>query len=1160
MDQCKIEHSGEIIRSIQAFLYRPGKKNLETLQYYVKAQVPSAGDFDLSQSVATDEVFKKSVERLLQQYGLPLSDFVTNVTSSIVHTKSNAAIHFTSTEILDMFHTLPMAKTIFEGKVNSDIIRETIIGSGDKKTYVLTNEEVTRNLSNLKEKLFKQIQDFLISKKIIDSPAQELFTKKGEVKDYAYYTKVMRKLDSYFFRGENFSLINTYNNQKIPNLSIESKEGEEILDAYNAGIFLNNFDSVISTYFGGIIDINYTMFNDLQATSKLPKYSIKIEGLKTEYWLADTHAAEGSESSESKLVKLIISTIPVYNKQNKSTGSFMEINDFYLFAAQVADFEIRNGNQLKSAEGSTYKTFNENPEEGLKWYVNQIAASVKGSSIVPGLKEHFQLNSEFAISLKNYFDSKELNIGVKDANSEIKLTNILAQVINNNFGASYLKYNANGKYRVQEMYKQNFNNLEVQSMLFAKMMSNSANQKFYDTNEIKAELEKILGRTTIAPGESLHTMSMKQKIALGTYIGAKTGIHLSYLSVDELIDDLTEANNGKLVTKERFTNLFSSFVIALKTDFESVRKGIDEGTIRRAAKGDIETSEFLKESIKDSFFKGINNAYLVNEVIKPVMNIETLKGNKLPTFKLATLTHKDTELFELQRSFERDNQGLFKSMLIKDAVILGTGTKLEIVNGDSSKEAAKFNVSESFLADIQFDFLENLISTEPKFNILLGNYSDKNTILTKIINGKFSLDGNTPIAKTDIETILEKVRTQSATYYKDLVNKVLSDYSRLFEFALDKDMDKNINKINEILSKKNSVRDLSKKASDLGINFTEELHYSEYSDGTKLNQIRLNQLIIDNYRIFNDTKLFNKFVENQEKGMVQKLRKYTSHNSLIFTGENQSEKMKQYLEALGLQDSDFSISENKKPDYHSLEGSKGINPMLKKWLWLNAMFRNEYLYISAKGEYMHPHKNKTLVPRSGKFTEKYWDEYSKEMSGRLSSMAKRNVLFTATIEVPVRKSKLGVPENINMATIEDHTDKLYNINGQEHKQDAHDGSSLLNYVYSKMIDNSYPSKGYSGTKKQFGTLISQYGVTIKKDAESVITNDKIRNSTESTIKYINKQEQMLSLPIGNIKFHYIGSFKNEFAFNSLGENYRIDSCSITDNKYKMNLSKKVNGK
>ena len=68
---------------------------------------------------------------------------------------------------------------------------------------------------------------------------------------------------------------------------------------------------------------------------------------------------------------------------------------------------------------------------------------------------------------------------------------------------------------------------------------------------------------------------------------------------------------------------------------------------------------------------------------------------------------------------------------------------------------------------------------------------------------------------------------------------------------------------------------------------------------------------------------------------------------------------------------------------------------------MNSLFRNEYLFVSGKGEYMHPAKG---IKYRGDSEKINWEEYAKEMSGRLISMAKRNVMFTATIEVPVRKS------------------------------------------------------------------------------------------------------------------------------------------------------------
>ncbi|MDD4624102.1 MAG: hypothetical protein PHX40_01890 [Bacilli bacterium] len=160
-------------------------------------------------------------------------------------------------------------------------------------------------------------------------------------------------------------------------------------------------------------------------------------------------------------------------------------------------------------------------------------------------------------------------------------------------------------------------------------------------------------------------------------------------------------------------------------------------------------------------------------------------------------------------------------------------------------------------------------------------------------------------------------------------------------------------------------------------------------------------------------------------------------------------------------------------------------------------------------------------------------------------MAKRNVTNTSSVEVPVRKSIRGIPDNINVAAIEDFKTNIFTTSGNyKEGQDAHDGSSMLEYVYSKMLDESFPGKGYSGTKKQFGTLVTDYGATIKKDAESVITNDKIRNSKNSVIPLITKKKQMLNIPIGNLELKFnSGDLDNYYMYKN-GENIKVTSIKI----------------
>ena len=237
---------------------------------------------------------------------------------------------------------------------------------------------------------------------------------------------------------------------------------------------------------------------------------------------------------------------------------------------------------------------------------------------------------------------------------------------------------------------------------------------------------------------------------------------------------------------------------------------------------------------------------------------------------------------------------------------------------------------------------------------------------------------------------------------------------------------------------------------------------------------------------------------------------------------------------------------------------------------------------------MHPHKHDEVVYRSGKISSdkngkkvfssnrtktfktkadefaSFSHQFKLEMTGRLRSMAKRNVAFTSTFELPVRKSKFGVPENINLAVIEDYKSPLATYGGITKDQEVHDGSSMINYVFSRLVNASYPAKGYGNTKKQFGTLISSFGAAVKKDAETVITNNSIRDSHDGPIKLRSKQEQMLSIPIGNISIIGENTFNNYISMPLStqlykdGVRYRVSKYKIENGSMSMILIKMKN--
>ncbi len=449
------------------------------------------------------------------------------------------------------------------------------------------------------------------------------------------------------------------------------------------------------------------------------------------------------------------------------------------------------------------------------------------------------------LSIKNYLESPDFNIATKEQNSTASLVNLLTQVINNNFGASYNKYDAAGKYTTQEMYKQNFNNSQVHSSVYAKMSKHSAETNRYDI-AIDDELERFNNLFyDLNPYESISNISRGEKIKISKYITEKLGIAMHVEAFDDMIEDLRTNAGLKTITASYFKNALKVLMHALDVDFMS--KALrDSFEVSKSTATDTTIGELLPSVLGDKTFIAIRNAYLMNYPLKAVMNIETLTGEKLPTFKIANLTYKDTELFEVQRQFEKRaafkrRPVLFHSLLIGDqSVILGTGTKLEATNGDLNKSASKLSVSESFIADFQYDFLRNILKNDA-FSIVLGNYSDKSTILTKIINAKHKIDG-TPIIEKSVRDIQEEVRSRGYNYYHDTLHKVFSDYVKLFDFLkiehniklddFDKKFDSNVNEINKILSSKDIRIMLAEYTENGGpfrnFSIVEELHFSKY--------------------------------------------------------------------------------------------------------------------------------------------------------------------------------------------------------------------------------------------------------------------------------------------------------------------------------------------
>ena len=205
------------------------------------------------------------------------------------------------------------------------------------------------------------------------------------------------------------------------------------------------------------------------------------------------------------------------------------------------------------------------------------------------------------------------------------------------------------------------------------------------------------------------------------------------------------------------------------------------------------------------------------------------------------------------------------------------------------------------------------------FQIILGNYSDKNSVFTKIINANYNLpNSKIPVIQEDIGKILQTVRLQGLNFYTDSLNRIFTDYKELLSKTgyakesnqLSDNIENNIKVINSVLSKANIldiIRTYSKlpydqKSKDLTI--TEELHYSYYSDGTFINQT-----LADNYRIFGNEDLFTQFVEIQENSFIDNYNNEfpKNNNKIIFNNVKglKTNEFTKIIEKLNIPKSDF---------------------------------------------------------------------------------------------------------------------------------------------------------------------------------------------------------------------------------------------------------------
>lgn len=1191
---------------------------------------------------------------------------------------TNISPNFIAANVDSLFTGMHIAHLRFKQKTNEQLIFAAYLGKEHENKYASDNE-ITDNMNLLKNNLFKEIVDYLITQGLliredyfkvetiagreIETFVTKLFDDEGfNYSIYkAHYKKVMKLLENHLLKDINETIVVPNSNQRIPELlgKFEDPIANKKYDAYNAAILLLNFDAVILKDFKNILGVDKTTFNVFESPINGPKYFRKVKGLETLYFKEDGVTTGGVEEIESKLSHSLISIIPIYSANGNLNGQFMEMKDLYGLGAMLNDFQLENFTHL--AKLKNWVPLEEDPIRMLNWYIDAIIKAFKDDFVDTGTNEEslssdlleiFKHKVNIAISLKEFLKV----IKNKEANAtSFSMARIITQPLVNSVGAVY-STDIVGKHirRYKEMHSHNSEKVQLQESIYAHLKNKLSNwDKLYKSKE---SLTKSL--------QELHPNSIRK------IIGDLTGIYLDNDAIYNLLEKWipSEQAIGRSLTKDEMiasvvgelSNIISKIFKTKEIDVEVPATKNKEAHIikqiipifKESLFQDITENEENIEKLSYDQIKTTNNIInplsstgviqqILDEKLKSVKSVILTKvskqgGEPIPTTVIPSVGFNDITLLRERKILEQTNSNrLYKNHFVNNGGLKGTIIRLETLEGENDKDASLLNIVENFTSHFEYDFLESLkVLPEGSFaindvNIMIGNYADKSRILDKRISNKASLNDKAIIRSTspifpskvskDVmksDEIWEASRKQSLNYYTDLTLDLIDKYTKLIPGLIPKTIEstikyfqkikngkvlidydkilKHLDKINSVISKI-PYEDFLRAINSLEGDFIKELHYSIYKE-KGVQKIALNNTIIDYIKIYSDKNLFNAFVERQRESFLYKMLDFKPGGVLLnaktianlASSEDGYDEnvMKLILHSIGYDYATYKksfiipgtsqkiveeeeeeedvnaeaveVNANPMPGDHRMyivENNKIIlNPLVDKWLSVNEFFRNEYLYISVKPEYMHPAKELRNKSKNQSI-ESFLNDFSNESALRLIGMGKRNVSMTGSTELPSRKSKLGAPDNVNVVVIDDYVVEVPLISGENVKrQNAHDGSSILPYTYSKMIDMSYQGKDMEGAKKQLGTLITEFGSALKKDAESVISNSNIRNSNNSKVRFRDKQKQVYSIPIFIDNFDS-GIIRSNNKFFRNGDYYAINDYKVKNNLVTYTMSK-----
>lgn len=707
---------------------------------------------------------------------------------------------------------------------------------------------------------------------------------------------------------------------------------------FNKYLLLTNFDSAISKYAKGIIDVDPSQKGSKELFSKGSKY--KLGSLHVKQVYDDSFESSSINVHTNKSVQQYISSLPEINSKGVMTGNTVLFRDFNNLIRIIKDSNPKYSGALRDYPG-----------EALKKVMDEI---FKNPSNYFSGNDTILLNTFYTI-YNNVFRENGISLYSKNAsNTRSSKNNLYSMIVNHINKNTSMEYTQTIWDEEGEEYKTNLlssvnltknktdigRNLTLHAIkddysdLFDKyrVVFNTQNSKIksvsftigqdsytinFDKNDVPTNVESIIKKFSEPEYIQFFNDVFKQREDKDFYSGMLVSTPLSSniykllnlasniflsnkLGSDLSISDITDKLVDGIVDSTRYRNWYNS-------DFNALRVEGFNGALDA-----VETLARAKSYInKDSTFSNVKNS----------------EGSSLPKFGLSSLSEGDKYLFHnlfnqvLENPKHTLRHNLFMNKKIYELVRNTFKTEFVDYEGNSRqiKEMSDSELIYDYIVSGYFANKNKFISIQPAV------YADKSKIQVKTVDThtKFSytnIDGKVIIDNKSFSKLTP--RELDDLYYEtmrgqmtNLKETLRNDYIKFFRALHDlfprrysepdsswsyDQFEPEVNKLNksDIYT---AIKYLQEKGEDITI--LPELHYTWNKKKKRFEFNNLLKFTLDEFTVNKD--LFKEknsieetlFAESIRKGGIRLSTRLANgkENKIITSNINKEENQLEYL-------------------------------------------------------------------------------------------------------------------------------------------------------------------------------------------------------------------------------------------------------------------------